>query len=89
MQNSIENELKEKLSSDNFTLISNNISDTFKWLDDHDFTSDVQLFKDKLKELEDICNPIISSLYADNSPSASNNEEYSNNSYNPNVSEVN
>jgi len=88
MQNSIENELKEKLSSDNFTLISNNISDTFKWLDDHDFTSDVQLFKDKLKELEDICNPIISSLYANSGPSASNNEEYSNNSFDPNVSEV-
>merc|ERR1712048_1527034 len=54
--------LKEKISEDDQKTILDRCNDAISWLDGNQ-TAEVDEFKGKLKELENVCNPIISKLY--------------------------
>jgi len=55
--------LKDKISESDKTNILNNLNDTIAWLDRNQM-AELDEFKDKQKDLEKICNPIIQKLYA-------------------------
>jgi len=54
--------LKEKISEDEKRTISDKCDEALKWLDSNQL-AEVEEFQDKQKEVEAICNPIISRLY--------------------------
>merc|ERR1712158_118079 len=54
--------LKEKISEDEKQAISSKCDEAVKWLDSNQL-AEVEEFKDKQKEVEAVCNPIISKLY--------------------------
>ncbi|KAL9259018.1 Heat shock 70 kDa protein 5-like protein [Drosera capensis] len=63
MRNTIRDEkFKGKLSEEDRNKISKAVEDAIEWIDKNQL-ADVEEFEYKLKELEDICNPIISSMY--------------------------
>merc|ERR1712198_700438 len=55
--------LKDKIPESDKSNILNKINDTISWLDRNQ-TAEIDEFKDKQKELEAICNPIIQKLYS-------------------------
>merc|ERR1712168_1752069 len=54
--------LKEKISEDEKQAISSKCDEALKWLDSNQL-AEVDEFQDKQKEVEAVCNPIISKLY--------------------------
>merc|ERR1711863_4679 len=54
--------LKDKISKDEKRVISSKCDEAVKWLDNNQL-AEVDEFQDKQKEVEAICNPIISKLY--------------------------
>ena len=63
MKSSMDEEnLKEKISEDEKRTISSKCDEALKWLDGNQL-AEVEEFQDKQKEVEAICNPIISKLY--------------------------
>merc|ERR1711992_252235 len=63
MKSSMDGEnLKEKISEDEKRTISSKCDEALKWLDGNQL-AEVEEFKDKQKEVEAICNPIISKQY--------------------------
>merc|ERR1711972_436240 len=54
--------LKEKISEDEKRTISDKCDEALKWLDSNQL-AEVDEFQDKQKEVEAVCNPIISKLY--------------------------
>merc|ERR1712226_1082571 len=63
MKSSMDEEnLKEKISEDEKTMISSKCDEALKWLDGNQL-AEVEEFKDKQKEVESVCNPIISKLF--------------------------
>merc|ERR1711963_1240809 len=54
--------LKEKISEDENKTISSKCDEALKWLDSNQL-AEVEEFQDKQKEVEAVCNPIISKLY--------------------------
>jgi len=63
MKSSMDEEnLKEKISEDEKRTISSKCDEALKWLDSNQL-AEVEEFQDKQKEVEAICNPIISKLY--------------------------
>merc|ERR1712110_1318455 len=63
MKSSMDEEnLKEKISEDEKRTITSKCDEALKWLDGNQL-AEVEEFKDKQKEVEAICNPIISKLY--------------------------
>merc|ERR1712158_146119 len=63
MKSSMDEEnLKEKISEDEKRMISSKCDEALKWLDGNQL-AEVEEFKDKQKEVEAVCNPIISKLY--------------------------
>jgi len=54
--------LKEKISEDEKKTISSKCDEALKWLDSNQL-AEVEEFQDKQKEVEAVCNPIISKLY--------------------------
>jgi len=56
---------KDKIPEADRTTILNICNDTIGWLDNNQ-TAEVDEFKDKQKEIESVCNPIISRLYQQN-----------------------
>ncbi|KAH7433601.1 hypothetical protein KP509_07G076800 [Ceratopteris richardii] len=61
MRNTVRDD-KLKLDSADKETIEKAISETIEWLD-HNQLAEVDEFEDKMKELESICNPIISKMY--------------------------
>jgi len=65
MKSTVEDEkLKDKISGSDRKTIEDKCDETIKWLDQNQ-TAEVDEFKDKQKEIEGICNPIVSKLYSE------------------------
>jgi len=63
MKSTLENDqFKGKITDEDKAKILNACNDTISWLD-HNQMAETEEFKDKQKEVEGICNPIISRLY--------------------------
>merc|ERR1712200_144799 len=59
--------LKEKISEDEKQAISSKCDEAVKWLDINQL-AEVDEFQDKQKEVEAVCNPIITKLYQQGGP---------------------
>merc|ERR1711878_193793 len=57
-----EDNLKEKISEDEKRTMSSKCDEALKWLDSNQL-AEVEEFQDKQKEVEAVCNPIITKLY--------------------------
>ena len=57
-----DDKLKDKISEDDKKKVLDKINDTLRWLDSNQL-AEKEEFDDKQKELESICNPIITKLY--------------------------
>jgi len=55
--------VKDKISSDDMKAINDKCDEAIKWLDANQL-AEVEEFSDKQKEVEGVCNPIITKLYA-------------------------
>merc|ERR1712121_408132 len=55
---------KDKISEDDRKAISDKCDEAIKWLDANQL-AEVEEFNEKQKEVEGVCNPIITKLYAD------------------------
>merc|ERR1712027_76247 len=63
MKTTIEDEkLKDKISEDDRKKINDKCDEAIKWLDANQL-AEVEEFNDKQKEVEGVCNPIITKLY--------------------------
>ena len=63
MKTTIDDEkMKDKISADDKKLISDKCDDAIKWLDANQL-AEVEEFQEKQKEVEAVCNPIITKLY--------------------------
>merc|ERR1711892_1542020 len=63
MKSTLDDEkLKEKISSTDRKVINDKCDEAIKWLDSNQ-TGETEEFSDKQKDLESVCNPIISKLY--------------------------
>ena len=64
MKNTVEDsdKLADKLEDDDKETITDAVQEALDWMDDNQ-EADADEYKEKLKELEDICNPIISQAY--------------------------
>merc|ERR1719370_253739 len=63
MKTTIEDEkLKDKISEDDRKKITDKCDEAIKWLDANQL-AEVEEFSDKQKEVEGVCNPIITKLY--------------------------
>merc|ERR1711971_373602 len=56
--------VKDKISEDDKKAISDECDEAIKWLDANQL-AEVEEFTEKQKEVEGVCNPIITKLYAD------------------------
>jgi len=64
MKTTLEDEkVKDKISSDDMKAINDKCDEAIKWLDANQL-AEVEEFSDKQKEVEGVCNPIITKLYA-------------------------
>ncbi|XP_035212386.1 allergen MAG29-like, partial [Stegodyphus dumicola] len=57
-----DDKLKDKISEDDRRKVLDKVNDTLKWLDSNQL-AEKEEFDDKQKELESICNPIITKLF--------------------------
>merc|ERR1739846_230803 len=65
MKTTIEDEkVKDKISEDDMKKINDKCDEAIKWLDANQL-AEVEEFNDKQKEVEAVCNPIITKLYQD------------------------
>jgi L1 cell adhesion molecule like protein len=63
MKNTLEDEkIKDKIDENDQKIILDKCNDAISWLDGNQ-TAEVEEFKEKQKELESVCNPVISKLY--------------------------
>lgn len=63
MRNTIKDDkMKDKLTGDDKETIEKAINDTISWIEQNP-TAEKETYDDKLKELEQVCNPIIARLY--------------------------
>eukprot|EP00355_Strombidium_rassoulzadegani_P008237 CAMPEP_0168616904 /NCGR_PEP_ID=MMETSP0449_2-20121227/5269_1 /TAXON_ID=1082188 /ORGANISM="Strombidium rassoulzadegani, Strain ras09" /LENGTH=161 /DNA_ID=CAMNT_0008657707 /DNA_START=38 /DNA_END=524 /DNA_ORIENTATION=+ len=64
MKNSVEDEdkLADKLDESDKETVSEAVQEALDWMDENQ-EAEAEEYKEKLKELEDICNPIISQAY--------------------------
>ncbi|EFJ26879.1 hypothetical protein SELMODRAFT_412732 [Selaginella moellendorffii] len=58
-----QDKLRDKIDSDDKEKIESAIKEAHEWLDDNNETADKEAFEEQLRELEDVCNPIISKVY--------------------------
>jgi heat shock protein 1/8 len=63
MKQSIEGDLKDKLDAEDKTKIEEVVASTIKWLEDNS-NAEKDEFEEKKKEVEGICNPIMTKMYA-------------------------
>eukprot|EP00955_Chlamydomonas_euryale_P104067 365536-Chlamydomonas_euryale.AAC.1 len=62
MKSNVEDKLADKIEEDDKETILEAVKEAMEWLDDN-ADADGDEYADKLKELEDVCNPIISAAY--------------------------
>merc|ERR1712244_156800 len=63
MKTTIEDEkVKDKISADDMKAINDKCDEAIKWLDANQL-ADVEEFNEKQKEVEGVCNPIVTKLY--------------------------
>mmetsp|Transcript_15584 Transcript_15584/g.26951 ORF Transcript_15584/g.26951 Transcript_15584/m.26951 type:complete len:662 (+) Transcript_15584:105-2090(+) len=62
MKNTIEDKMKDKIEEEDKESITSTLKEAQEWLEENP-EAEMDEFKDKLKEVEDVCNPIISKLY--------------------------
>jgi len=59
-----DDKVKDKISEDDMKTITDKCDEAIKWLDANQL-AEIDEFKDKQKEVEGVCNPIITKLYQD------------------------
>jgi len=62
MKSSAEDKLKDKLSEEERKTVSEAVAEALEWLDGNP-EAEPEEYKDKLKEVEDVCQPIVSKAY--------------------------
>jgi heat shock protein 5 len=62
MKSTIEDKMADKIDSDDKAKIKSALDDVLEWLDENQ-DSEQEDYEEKLKEVEDVCNPIISAAY--------------------------
>jgi len=63
MRNTVRDEkIASKLPAEDKKKIEDTVEDAIKWLDGNQL-AEAEEFEDKMKELENVCNPIISKMY--------------------------
>lgn len=66
MRNQLDDEdkLKGKLSEEDTETINSTVKDAMDWMEDMGDDMDTEDFESKLKDVQDVCNPIIAKIYA-------------------------
>ncbi|CAK0784735.1 Luminal-binding protein 3 [Coccomyxa viridis] len=62
MKQTIEDKLGDKLDEDDKEKVKTAVDEALEWLDDNQDAEEDE-YKEKLKEVEDVCNPVVSSAY--------------------------
>ncbi|KXZ42734.1 hypothetical protein GPECTOR_121g434 [Gonium pectorale] len=62
MKSTVEDKMKDKIEDEDKEKITAAVKEALDWLDENP-DADPEEYKDKLKEVEDVCNPIISAVY--------------------------
>lgn len=62
MKNTVSDKLKDKLSEDDAKTVGDAVSDVLEWMEEHS-DAEASDFEDKLKEVQDLCDPIIAKVY--------------------------
>mmetsp|Transcript_6958 Transcript_6958/g.20314 ORF Transcript_6958/g.20314 Transcript_6958/m.20314 type:complete len:673 (+) Transcript_6958:162-2180(+) len=63
IKSSVEDKLKDKISEEDAEKVKKAVADTLEWLDENS-DAEQEDYEEKLKELEDVANPVVSSAYA-------------------------
>ncbi|KAK7905099.1 hypothetical protein WMY93_017706 [Mugilogobius chulae] len=88
VKNSVQDEaVSSKLSQDDRKKLLDKCEETMSWLDNNQL-AEVEEYQHKQKELEKVCNPIISKLYQGAAPTSTCREEARGGSQGPTVEEV-
>lgn len=74
MKQSVSDKLKDKLESDDKEKIEKAISEALEWLDENN-EADKEDYEEKLKEVQDVCNPVMAKLYAEHGGAAPGDDE--------------
>lgn len=77
MKNTIEDKLGEKLDEDDKAKVEEAVTEALEWLEENS-DADADEFKDKLKEVEDVCQPIIAASYQAGGDSEDEDEDLGN-----------
>ncbi|GFR49493.1 hypothetical protein Agub_g11411, partial [Astrephomene gubernaculifera] len=62
MKSTVEDKMKDKIDEEDKEAISTAVKEALEWLDENP-DAEPEDYKDKLKEVEDVCNPIITKIY--------------------------
>ncbi|KAG2435340.1 hypothetical protein HXX76_007413 [Chlamydomonas incerta] len=62
MKSTVEDKMKDKIEEEDKEKITAAVKEALEWLDENP-DADTPEYKDKLKEVEDVCNPIIAEVY--------------------------
>jgi heat shock protein 5 len=62
MKSTVEDKMKDKMEEDDKESVSSSVKEALEWLDENPEAEEEE-FKDKLKEVEDVCNPIVAKVY--------------------------
>lgn len=62
MKSTVEDKMKDKIEEEDKEKISSALKEAQEWLDDNS-DADAEEYSEKLKELEEVCNPIIAAVY--------------------------
>jgi heat shock protein 5 len=74
MKQTVGDKLKDKLESDEKEKIEKVVSEALEWLDENG-DADKEDYEEKLKEVQDVCNPIVAKLYAESGEGGGGGEE--------------
>lgn len=80
MKNTINDKLAEKIDSDDKKKIESALKEATEWLDDNQ-NAEKEDYDEKMKDLEDVCNPIIKKAYENSGGSSSNSGDEAEESY--------
>jgi heat shock protein 5 len=64
IKSSVEDKLKDKISEDDAESVKKAVADALEWLDENS-DAEQEDYEEKLKELEDVANPVVSKAYAE------------------------
>jgi L1 cell adhesion molecule like protein len=88
MRNTVRDEkIASKLPAEDKKKIEDTVEDAIKWLDGNQL-AEAEEFEDKMKELENVCNPIISKMYQGGAGAAGMDEDVPSGGAGPKIEEV-